>query len=296
MNDGREEIENKFRSNGNIAFSKVESAESLIKYLDHGNRMSNTKFFYHYTTVDKVINIFKSEMWYLGSASGMNDIHEYKCGDKKRWENLFFASFMGEEKESIGMWSMYAQPWEKGVKIEIPKENIRTLINETKEIFPIGKNNEVLKSEPILLDKVNYHVWLSRVAYSNQDNREAKEKITLYCGGEKNTLCDSVVYSPELTGYIKDTAWSYEKEFRIKAQIPNIPAYNNVAIHLSKDFLDSIRIVSSPLFKGNLKEELKKEIRRSCKTAESFFTGKMNYKTPCDKCDLVFLKRRISTL
>ena len=43
----------------------------------------------------------------------MNDNLEYKNGDPHRLRNLFFSCFMCEDKESIGMWSMYAQPWEK---------------------------------------------------------------------------------------------------------------------------------------------------------------------------------------
>ena len=45
----------------------------------------------------------------------MNDQLEFSNGDKERWKNIFFASFMMDMKESIGMWSMYSQPWESGV-------------------------------------------------------------------------------------------------------------------------------------------------------------------------------------
>ena len=54
----------------------------------------------------------------------MNDQLEYERGEKMIWEHLAFASFMTECKESIGMWSMYAQEWQDGIMLKIPKKNL----------------------------------------------------------------------------------------------------------------------------------------------------------------------------
>lgn len=284
MINNRAKLGIKNGSNGKVPFSEIDSAESLIKYLDNGSRLSKVEYFYHYTTITKAVSIFKSKMWWLGSAKNMNDELEYNNGDSKRWASLFFASFMGEEKESMGMWSMYGQPWQKGVKIEVPKERIRALIKETKEISLINKSNPNKKISVALNDDSN-RIWISRVAYSNQDNKEAITPEILFCGTKTNQrLCD-VAHQSELTGYIKDSAWSYEKEFRLKAQIQNTGGFDTVAIRLTDEFLDSIRIISSPLFEGDLKKELGKEIERQFNTGESYFTGKMKYNTVCDECD-----------
>lgn len=41
---------------------------------------------------------------------------------------------------------------------------------------------------------------------------------TLSWSNQKNASIRDAVRIPELTGYIKDVAWSYEKELRIKAE------------------------------------------------------------------------------
>lgn len=276
------EKDNKEKS---LAFSKIYYTEDLIKYLDSGSRLKDVKFLYHYTTLGTAVKIFNSRKWYLGLAKDMNDLLEYKNGDDKRWEHLFFASFMGEDRESMGMWSMYAQPWQRGVKIEIPKDSIRALLKETNEVLLLNRNENPNEIMPIKLSGDD-RIWISRVAYSNQDNKEDIEDETLFCGYEKNIELKNAAHSAELTGYIKDSAWSYEKEFRIKASIKNSYEFDTAAIKLTDEFLDSLRIISSPLFKGNLKNEFEKEIKRQCNTGQSFFTNKMNYKSPCDDCEL----------
>lgn len=102
-----------------MKFPEIETSKDLISYLDSKERLKHRKYVYHYTTLPNVIAMLKSKTWHLGNARNMNDLIEYANGDKSRWKNLFFASFMSENKESIAMWSMYSQPWEKGVKITI---------------------------------------------------------------------------------------------------------------------------------------------------------------------------------
>lgn len=107
-------------------FQDIETPEELKCYLDDSmRRLDNTPYLHHYTNVSRVVDMIRSGTWHLGNAEGMNDNLEYKNGDATRWRNLFFSCFMCEDKESIGMWSMYAQPWEKGVKISIPKVAVK---------------------------------------------------------------------------------------------------------------------------------------------------------------------------
>ena len=75
-----------------------------------------------------------------------------------------------------------------------------------------------------------------------------------------------------MTGYIKDMAWSYEKEIRIKAEFENIGNIKRVAIPLIDEVIDAMTITASPLFEGDLHTELEREIARKIKTGESIFT------------------------
>ena len=84
--------------------------------------------------------MLRSQTMHLSNAKYMNDQLEYQTGDPEIWKNLFFSCFMMEEDESIGMWSMYAQPWRDGVKISIPKDILRRWVKETKEIIELEKD------------------------------------------------------------------------------------------------------------------------------------------------------------
>ena len=268
-------------------FSNINTSEELKLYLDDmTNRLKNSPYLYHYTTISNVVKMIKGKTWHLGNAAGMNDNLEYKNGDSQRWNNLFFSCFMGEDKESIGMWSMYAQPWEKGVKIALPKEVIRKWIRETKEILEISTSNYQPTGHAITIGENGARLKLSSVAYCNADSlQETKAKEKLMWSTATNTNIKDAVRIPELTGYIKDMAWSYEKEIRIKADFDNIGNIKRVAIPLTDEVMDAMTITASPLFEGDLHAELEREIARQIKTGKSIFTNRLNIRTICQECE-----------
>jgi hypothetical protein len=121
--------------NRNIAFHQIVREEYLIKYLANDiERLKNRKYLYHYTRLENAVKMINGEHWHLGSAENMNDKLEYENGDKDKWRNIFFSSFMTEEDENIGMWSMYSQPWNSGVKISIPSSVAKRWIRGISEI------------------------------------------------------------------------------------------------------------------------------------------------------------------
>ena len=90
---------------------------------------------------------------------------------------------MLEEKESIGMWSMYAQPWQEGVKIAISKEALRSMVADTTEIFELSQ--ETKRPTGRLLDNNDFKLWISAVAYSNYDSINLKKGIEKLFWGTK---------------------------------------------------------------------------------------------------------------
>lgn len=273
-------------------FPDIKTPKELKLYLDDSlRRLDNSSYLYHYTTVSRVVDMIQSRTWHLGSAAGMNDRMEYKNGDPLRWNNLFFSCFMCEDKESIGMWSMYAQPWEKGVKISIPKKVVRTWIKKTTHLLEISTQDYKPTERIIPVGKNGALLWISSVAYSNADSmQEKKEAEKLTWSNQNNTNIQNAVRIPELTGYIKDMAWSYEKETRIKAQFDNIYNVQRVAIPLTDDVIEAMTITASPLFEGDLLEEVSKQIEMSLNIDKSIFTNRLNITTPCQSCN--FKKRK----
>lgn len=276
-------------------FPNITTSYELRTYLDDSEkRLKNSPFVHHYTTLDNVVKMIRGGSWHLGNAAGMNDKLEYENGDLKRWNNLFFSCFMCEDKESIGMWSMYAQPWERGVKITLPSNAVRKWIRSTKELLEISTDDYQPTGKIIPLGDNTARLRLSAVAYSNADSlqKNSEEKITWSNKSNKNIR--NAAHISELTGYIKDMAWSYEKEIRIKAEFQRAGSIERVAIPLNDEIISQMIITASPLFDGNLQAELQKSIESQLKnngaritlirTDSSIFTHRLNIKTVCQSC------------
>jgi hypothetical protein len=216
----------------------------------------------------------------------MNDKMEFKNGDMTRWRNLFFSCFMCEDKESIGMWSMYAQPWENGVKISLPKQATCAWLKRTTELMEISAQTYKPTGRTIPISGSGASLRLSAVAYSNFDSMQVKKETEkLSWSNKNNTNIKNATRIPELTGYIKDMAWSYEKEIRIKAEFENLQNIQRVAIPLDDELIGAMTITASPLFYGDLVQRLSKEINVHLSVEKSIFTGRLNITTPCQKCD-----------
>lgn len=267
-------------------FKDISNPKDLIKYLcDVTRRLANSEYIYHYTTLRSAIKIIRSESWHLTNAANMNDKLEYQNGDKSRWPNIFFCSFMTEDKESIGMWSMYAQPWEKGVKIAIPSNVVRRWIRGITKLEEISLSNFRSTGETVEIDSNQLN--LASVVYSNTDSFTKKDNIEKLCWSNAvNSNFQNAARMPELTGYVKDMAWSYEKEIRIRAEFNNRQRFQRVSIKIPDEVINSMIITASPLFEGNLMDELSRETQRQLIIDSSLFKGRLNIETICQSCEL----------
>lgn len=269
-----------------LSFDTIANSTDLIKYLDESYRLKNSTYLYQYTSISALVNMLRSQTMHLSNAKYMNDQLEYQNGDPEIWKNLFFSCFMMEEDESIGMWSMYAQPWRDGVKISIHKDILRRWVKETKELIEISQ----ITKQPtgrVISDTDAFKIWLSAVAYSNYDGLSLKEDAEiLRCGTQENKILRNVPHQPELTGYIKDMAWAYEKEVRVKTQFDNSVGFERVAIKMPDYVIDSLVITPSPLFEGDIEKRIESEVSRIIATDNSKFVGKLQIRSACDSCSI----------
>ena len=269
-----------------LSFDTIANSTDLIKYLDESYRLKDSAYLYQYTSISALVNMLRSQTMHLSNAKYMNDQLEYQNGDPEIWKNLFFSCFMMEEDESIGMWSMYAQPWRDGVKISIHKDILRRWVKETKELIEISQ----ITKQPtgrVISDTDAFKIWLSAVAYSNYDGLSLKEDAEiLRCGTQENKILRNVPHQPELTGYIKDMAWAYEKEVRVKTQFDNSVGFERVAIKMPDYVIDSLVITPSPLFEGDIEKRIESEVSRIIATDNSKFVGKLQIRSACDSCSI----------
>lgn len=259
-------------------FKKITLPIELINFLSNAEKLDNDGMICQYTSIQAVISIIKNRSWYLGSPQNMNDGLELQNGLAGRTD-IFFSSFMAEQKESIAMWSMYAQPWRSGVMISIPTRQFKKWVKEIETIYsanPVTK----LPDRDKYVKLNNARVSITRVAYSNLDSDGSL--IQLSCGMATNK-CFNSINDSRLVGYIKDDAWSYEKEVRLRVDLGEGVDYDGVAVDVTDELISSMIITKGPRFEGDIIERFQKEYEHLIKTESSLFYGKLNT-TPCDKC------------
>jgi len=268
----------KYKSVNKSDFSTISDANELISYLCNLKKIDNNDLLCQYTNIRAVISIIKSGYWYLGSPLNMNDGLELESSPELK-KGVFFSSFMSEKRESIAMWSMYAQPWEDGVKISIPANIIKKWVTDTNIIY----NADTSSKQPIM-DKFvqinKFKIFISRIAYSTTGANG--NIVRLQCGNAKNELLKDIS-DRSLVGYVKDEAWSYENEIRLRVDLSSDIDFKGVSIKVPEYLINAMTITKGPRFTGDLLEKLEKEVRLSFNVDSSMYFGKLNY-TPCDKC------------
>jgi hypothetical protein len=193
---------------------------------------------------------------------------------------------MTEDIESIGMWSMYAQPWHRGVKITIPSKYAREWIGGIKIIREIDQESKLATGRVIIVDE-RTKPRLSSVAYCNTDRLKDTNSIEkLTWSTTFNTNFQGAAHMHELTGYIKDTAWSYEKEIRIMAYFDNAQSFERVAIDIPDEIVSEMIFTASPKFDGDLGSMILDELGTRVRMEKSLFEDKLNIKSICDQCNL----------
>jgi hypothetical protein len=186
---------------------------------------------------------------------------------------------MMEDEESIGMWNMYAQPWCKGVIIKVSSAELQKLIRETYSVFTLDESYKA--DEEIHLNKDGYKLKLSAVAYTNLDDTNSyriNHKITW--SNQKN-LIYRTSYDTKEIGYIKDSAWSYEKEVRMRLDVKTRDlkkSFSKVGIKLTDEFIhNGISIIISPF----INDSRINTVKNIMQAKESKFSGKLYLSNKC---------------
>lgn len=176
------------------------------------------------------------------------------------------------------MWAMYAQSWNDGVMIAIPLNKFKDWVKGSNIICCADKTmKKAITSRELKKD----HLSASRVAYALKE----ENGVVLSTGSVKNSNFKKVNTSL-LSGYIKDDAWSYEKELRLRVDTEEDNEFGAVAVKIPDDVINSMMITKDPRFKGDLTERIHEAIDLKIKTDKSLFYEKLNY-VPCDNCKTV---------
>lgn len=88
----------------------------------------------------------------------------------------------------------------------------------------------------------------------------------------------------EMVGYVKDDAWAYENEVRLRVDVVKELKCEAVALEIPDYVYDAMIITAGPRYTGNIEEDIRNKANRMIKTSQSMFAGKLR-NIFCDNCN-----------
>ena len=278
-----------YNSPNREVFQRLSSSNALIGFLK--NVSHEHRFFYHFTTASALSSIFKTMKWKFSSARKTNDLHEFASkGSFDEWKYIFSCSLSHGDEDNIGMWKMYGDR-KDSICLKIKKEAILNWIHDIES----NKNNcctfntKKFEEHGLEIENVSMH----DIAYIH--GWQIPQQSLLSWGNITNSVDWTENISSEacLTGFIKNSAWEYEKETRIMIRLSPYSHYNQifeipgeVYLKVSDTLIRGIEEISISPFAteskdkiyGNIQTVLKgldnKTLHHIC-VSESYFCGKI---------------------
>lgn len=257
----------------------VTDVDALISYLkDKGE--SHT-YYYHYTSWDSFLKIYENSSFLLtrGNSLNINDQQEaFMKGAKPIWDKTYIGSFAYGYSENMAMWGLYGQPASDAIRIAIPKTEMLNWIHATKEVY-------IWDGAPI--DSIRADVSLNDIVYVSGE----AHGDNLLLSHQNKTLetvnvpaLNGVDTFPQMTGYIKNAAWRYENEVRIRIELPYVVDGNEkIMIKIPDSVLSSIMVMEGPSF-DNKSDDIYNFLHSQGRTQKSAFTGLLKYRSLCSLC------------
>ena len=252
----------------------------MISFLKEKGR--NHDFYYHYTTWDSLQKIISNKSFLLtrGNSLNINDQHEaIMKGSWREWNKIYIGSFAFGSSENMAMWGLYGLPWQDAVRLAIPKAKMNNWVNGINHIklFDNGRTEDFFDRAEISLNDM---VYVSGVAGSNS------LRLTHY--GKHITVSDSfplygIDTAEKMTGYIKNYAWVYENEVRLRIRLSHDSGFEKISIPIPDDIIDSFMITTGPYFKWK-NNELFSRLTDENRIIESGFKNLVRYKPLCSMC------------
>lgn len=257
----------------------LRNIEELIEFLE--TKGSNHNNYYHYTSWDSFKKIYTSKSFLLtrGNSLSINDQHEALMkGSWEMWNKTYIGSFAFGSSENMAMWGLYGLPWEDAVRISLPKEEMLCWLKSISSVCLWDKDvkGSVIPSKLSLTD----------IVYVGGTKGSCDLKLT------HNDKSFSTSHHPQLheldksakmTGYIKNYAWHYENEVRIRVELPKDTGYEKIRLNIPKETIDAMQVTTGPYFRWK-DDALYQELCDQNKISESGFKNLVRYRAICSMC------------
>ena len=266
---------------------EVNNVKSLISFLEE--KGLNHNYYHHYTSWDSFKKIYSNKSFLLtrGNSLSINDHHEALTkGSWEIWNKTYIGSFAFGSSENMAMWGLYGLPWNDAVRISIPKAQMIKWIKSLKTVnIWDGEIKGTITPQKISLTDIAYIGGIKGscdLKITHSDKSFSTSKLP-----ELHKLDEK----PEITGYIKNYAWHYENEVRLRVELFRDIGYDKVLLELPQDTLNAIRLTTGPYFAWK-DDQLYTELCSQGRVNESGFKNLVNYRTLCSMCKYENFKRK----
>ena len=264
--------------------SGVKSIDDMISFLKEKGRKHEN--YYHYTSWDSLTKIFQYKTFLLtrGNSLKINDQHEALMkGSWEEWNKIYIGSFAFGSSEIMAMWGLYGLPWRDAVRLCIPGDKMIQWLDSIKHI-------ELFDDGQIIDYKDDFEIGLNDIVYVG--GKKGATPLTLTHYGRSITVSDrfplyGIDTAKEMTGYIKNYAWQYENEVRLRIRLTHDAGYERISVNVPDDVIDSITVTTGPCFMWK-NDELYCRLIDNNRITESGFKNLVKYKELCDMCQHSF--------
>lgn len=272
---------------GKNKFREIEKIDELIGFLESKGRNHNN--FYHYTNKEGLRGMLISRKMHISSGDLMNDKQELTKGDIEIWQSLYLSSFNYGEEENMAMWGLYGVPREDAIRIAISGPIMRNWINNVNRFYVVTFENGRYEYNKILSEceiKLTDIVYVSGKLSDEKFNlRRSRDKLEV----NRRSSLGKVSSNSSMTGYVKNAAWSYENEVRIRIRTEKSISQKRIAIDIPDEVIDDMSLLLGPGYDDN--DCIEDQKFKNMKWEDSGFKGLVNYRDKCCFCKSSFQRK-----
>ena len=258
---------------------QIVDVQSLIDFLERKGK--NHLYYYHYTNWKSLGYILNDHTFLLtrGNATFINDQHEATMkGSYDMWMKTYIGSFAFGSSENMAMWGLYGLPKTDAVRISIPRAKMIAWLHSIDSVslwINDKRDRRVQGCQSSLTDVIYISGTERNAVLTHGDSNWSVNNVP----GLRN-----VSRKPEMTGYIKNYAWHYENEVRLRIVLPQESGAERICIEIPSDVVDSMIITTGPNFEPKYQDQLYLSLMNKRRITESSFSGLIKYRTICDLC------------
>ena len=244
----------------------VKTESDLLLY--HGEKATESRRLYHYTTYDSLLAILSGKSFRLSKTSLLNDKKEREFSGF----NDCFVMSLTAEKEYISMWSMYGRASGIKTRIDFSQDLFSKCFVEKNIYADPDLKTRYLPLTPSLFGEKSEYCALKDVVYLDKTRTEYRHRENAF-----QSISASEKGIEQLGGFIKHDAWEFEREIRARVLDVGKADINHVYIALTNELLKDIRVTFNPWISSNMKNEISTALlKRGIRCINSDYDGQVD--------------------